>query len=84
MTREPGTGTYVVVVSIADRLAGAKAHIERTAVADIGGAGNGVSELVEDGTATDVAGRHARAAAETRSGDLVVEDRAEAVVGHQG
>ena len=43
-----------------------------------------MSELVEDGTATDVAGRHARAAAETRSGDLVVEDRAEAVVGHQG
>ena len=40
-----------------------------------------MSELVEDGTATDVAGGDAGAGAETGGGDLVVEDGAEAVRG---
>jgi len=56
----------------------AQALVVGTAVANISGAdaGDGVGALVEDGSATDVAGCNSRSAAQTRSSNLVVEDRA--------
>ena len=74
--------TYVVVVRVLCSLARvglAEALVERAPVADIVRARRSVGELVKDGATADVAGCDGGAAAEARSRDLTVEERAEAV-----